>query len=85
MNFFIKIISNLLETISHEAIDVKLIVTLGTEEIFVFGKIIVENSAVINHATESVINDRSLYAMCRHTNHSSVDTIFCEFGIRSSD
>lgn len=51
---------NLLNTIAHQSIDVKLIVAGGLKQFLVTCQIIVQNSAVINHATQGIIDYRGL-------------------------
>lgn len=77
--------SNLLNTFAHQTINVKLIVTSRLEQFFVACQIVIENSAVIHHATQRIIDDRDLDTMRQKLHDFTVQTIFNVLLGRRSD
>lgn len=70
--------SNLLNTGSHQTVDVELVVAGRLEEFLVACQIVVEDRSVVHHATQAVVDDRHFHAVRQHLEGLPVDSVLDE-------
>lgn len=64
---------NLLNTIAHKSVDVKLIIAVRLKQLLVACKIIEQNGTVINHAAQRVIDNCDLHTMSQKLHDFSTE------------
>lgn len=78
--------SDLLDTFSHQSINVKLIISGRLEELLVACQVVIENRSVVHHAAERVIDYGDLDTMCQQFDDSAVNAELAELlGGRSDE